>query len=107
MALADGSAGVINLKCASGWTHTTVTEGYIAKRQQMKDLQVETFAGPAKKKQKTLNDEGDGKTGDAEIAPENFAHAKVVTPVSAAGSPGNPDWAMSGTIVINNYFTTN
>eukprot|EP00957_Ditylum_brightwellii_P154755 11778545-Ditylum_brightwellii.AAC.1 len=115
-ALVDGGAGVINLKCTGGWASTTVAEGYIAKSQQMKYLQVETLAGLAEKKQKTLRDEGDGKTGDAEVALENFADTNAVTPVSsahspstavsAAGSPGNPDWAVSGTVVINNFFGT-
>eukprot|EP00957_Ditylum_brightwellii_P111056 8468977-Ditylum_brightwellii.AAC.1 len=70
-------------------------------------------SGPAEKKQTTNSDEGDGKvavtmlnTGGAEVAPESFAGANVVTPVSAAGSPGTADWSMCGTVVINNYFTT-
>eukprot|EP00957_Ditylum_brightwellii_P120863 9217931-Ditylum_brightwellii.AAC.1 len=81
-----------------GWVNTTVAEGYIAESQQMKNLQMETLAGPVEKKQKTYINEGDGKvavamlkTGDVEVALENFADTKVVTPVSAAGSPGTAD----------------
>eukprot|EP00957_Ditylum_brightwellii_P003731 283698-Ditylum_brightwellii.AAC.1 len=79
----------------------------------MKNLQVETLAGPAEKKQKTHINGGDGKvavavlkTGDAEVALENFTGAKVVAPVSAAGSTSTADWSMCGVVVINNYFTT-
>eukprot|EP00957_Ditylum_brightwellii_P149764 11405356-Ditylum_brightwellii.AAC.1 len=107
-ALADGCAGVTNLKYAGGWKSNTVAEGYVAKRPAMKKEKTGTGVKPAAAVAKSPDDiKSVPSSSNVSVSvPDDIENVPSDSNVGVSVAGRMPDWSITGSVVINNYFTT-
>eukprot|EP00957_Ditylum_brightwellii_P053172 4031732-Ditylum_brightwellii.AAC.1 len=101
--LANDGAGLINLKRAGRWKRSTVVEGYIAKSNTMKEIQANLLTGGPAKKWK-IEEKAEEVVSDKPLVADVMKMPDAMKMPVHLVMGGKPEWAVSGTVVINNYY---